>query len=210
MLDRVRARASPSNKRSTTAKLIHPQYLLKRVLNAAAARFAHEQNIQLQQFLLPVIAQRAVKSLQRDSLKFKSVPDQYQYHTFRPASVTKKIVELLRSQAFAHLLSFTVQKKVRLRSIVCRCYAHRDYTLLHDKNKELPGFDVLLDLTPRWDGRACGHHSYVHNGNELVRVDSAFNTLTIVRRPKNVLTFVKYANHHAGKDKRFVLEARFS
>ncbi len=187
--------------------IIHPQYLLKRVLDSAAERFAAGKSIQLQQFLLPKIAKVRIGALREHY-----VPDQYRRHEPRsvPAGI-KKIQNWLKSKEAAALISFIVKRPVRFKESCVCVYQHSDYTVRHDQNRELPGYDILLDLTPRWTDRACGHHSYVDSkGNEIVRIPSLFNSLSIVHRPNKVQAFVKYVNHHAGREKRIVLEARFA
>ncbi len=191
---------------------INPAYLLKHVLTDAGAQFAREGSIQLRQFLIPDVARRLSAALSRATSRAHVIPDQYRCH--EPNTLPRLARELQRVLAKTHeirsIVSTIVQKPVRFRDACVCVYAHGDYTLLHDKNREPPGYDIILDLTPRWDPRSCGYHSYVKDGDELVRVEPSFNTLTIVRRPASVRRFVKYVNHHAGKDKRIVIEARFA
>jgi hypothetical protein len=192
--------------------LINQQYRLKHVLLAAARQFARENSIQLGQFLQPAFFKKANTVLMRAPVREHYVPDQYRCHEPKQLpAVVKELLAWLQSKECAALVSTIVKKTVKLKESCCCVYAHGDYTLLHDKNKELPGYDVILDLTPHWDRRACGHNSYVRDdGAEVVRIPSAGNTLSIVRRPKELQRFVKYVNHHAGKDGRAVLLARFA
>ena len=191
--------------------LIHPQYVLKHVLYAAAERFNREKALQLQQFLLPDVFARTSHALLKVQSAVLTVPDQYRCRAPKrvPAS-TGELLRWLKSKEAAAIISTIVQKKVRCRIVGVCILAHGDYSLLHDKLKEPPGYDVILELTPRWDARACGHHSYVTDGKELVRVVPGANTLTIVHRPAGVRRFIKYVNHHAGKDRRLFLMARFA
>ncbi len=193
------------------AELIHPQYFLKHVLLAAAQQFAKNKSIQLHQFLLPETYKKAALPLQRAALREHYLPDQYHCHELKTIPmVVKQLQRWLKSKEAATLVSTLVQKKVSFKESCLCVYVHKDYTLLHDKNKEPPGYDVIIDLTTHWDQRACGHHSYVRNGQELVRVSPDPNTLAIVHRPAPVMKFVKYVNYHAGKDRRIALEARFA
>lgn len=196
-----------------TKYFINPQYLLRSVLDSAAAAFARTGSIQLRNFLIPDVAQTLAKQLSAVPLKQHYVPDQYRCH--EPARIPILAKKLQRVLATTHemrdIISAITKKKATFQESCLCAYTHGDYTLLHDKLKEPAGHDAIIDLTPHWDNRACGHHTYVdRNGNELVRASAAFNTLTIVKRPANVMKFVKYVNYHAGKDKRFVLEARFT
>lgn len=190
--------------------VINPQYFPESVRYNIAVQFQKEKSIQLKEFLLPHIATRTLRSVRNAPLSLNSVAGQNQFHAFKKIPLpAKTLLQFVRSQRFAQFVSSIAQKKVACKTASWRVFAHGDYTLLHDKNREPPGIDVILDLTPSWDGRACGHHSYVENGKGLVRIPPGFNTLAIVQRPKSVMKFVKYVNHHAGRNKRFVLEARF-
>lgn len=192
-------------------EIMHPQYRLRHVLNAASEQFAREKSIQLCRFLLPEMFQKTINALQGAALRVASIPDRYHHHVFsRLPPIASRLERFLHSKQCAGVVSSIVQEKVGCKSAEWRVYAHRDYSLLHDKNKEPCGYDVILDLSQKWNVRACGHHSYVRNGEELVRVVPSPNTLAIVFRPAGVLRFVKYVNHLAGSDKRFVLQARFA
>ena len=189
---------------------IHIQYFMDRVLDKASAQFRKEWSIQLHRFLQPEIYKKAI-ALARAPLKSQYVPDQYCYHTFKSTPViAKQLMRMVQSADFAAIISIIVGKKIRLRHAAWRVYQHGDYTVRHDKLKEPPGYDVLLDITQHWDERACGHHSFVQGGKEIVRISPMPNSLAIIKRPSHLQKFVKYANHHAGKDKRVVLEARFA
>jgi hypothetical protein len=196
-----------------TKYFINPQYFLRSVLQDAAAAFARTGSIQLHNFLIPDVAQTLAKQLSAVPLKQHYVPDQYRCH--EPARIPALAKQLQRVLATTHemrdIISAIVQKKTAFKESCLCAYARGDYTLLHDKLKEPAGYDVIIDLTPHWDNRACGHHSYVDGkGNEIARVPVMPNALAIVRRPASVMKFVKYVNHHAREDKRIVLEARFS
>lgn len=185
--------------------------MLRQVILNAAERFAKTRSIQLHQFLHPKTAAQASTALARVPLREHYLPDQYHCHEPRSLpDIARAVLQVMRSKACAAVISAIVRQKVRLKDSCLCVYTHRDYTVRHDLNREPPGFDVILDLTPRWDERACGHHSYVRDGQELVRVPAAFNTLAIVHRPEDVQKFVKYVNHHAGTDRRIVIEARFA
>jgi len=192
--------------------MIHPQYYLTSTVRAAARQFAKEGSIQLRQFLLPDAYKKAALPLQKAALREQYLPDQYHCHEPKKISAAvKQLQRWLKTKEAATIISAVIQKKVRYKESCLCVYTHRDYTVRHDKNTEPPGYDVLLDLTPRWNNRACGHHSYVDaDGNELVRIPVAGNTLAIISRPNGAQKFVKYVNHFAGKDRRVVLEARFA
>lgn len=186
---------------------ININYCREGILRSAAAQFKKDWSIQLHGFLQYAVARRISLS---GSLKHHYVPDQYSYHTFKLSSVAKNLEKFIRSADFAAIISAIVGKKVKIKHASWRGYTHGDYTVRHDKLPEPPGYDIVLDFTPRWDPRACGQHSFVQGGQEIIRIPPVFNSLTIVKRPKHVQKFVKYVNHRAGKDKRIVLEARFT
>jgi len=189
---------------------IHVQYFMGDVIDRAAIQFKKEKSIQLHQFLQFPVYKKA-SSLTNAVLRQISIPDQFSYHTFKNTpKIAKLLMQIVKSQGFADFISAIVDKKVKVKHAAWRIYAHKDYTVRHDKNKEPQGFDVLLEITPKWRNNACGHHSFVKNGKELVRIPPVPNTLSIINRPASVQKFVKYVNHHANKDKHIVLEARFA
>jgi hypothetical protein len=193
--------------------VINPVYLSHHALYDAAMRFAKERSIQLQQFLIPDVAKKLTAQLASAPLKEHYVPDQCRCH--EPKKIPALAKQLWRVLETTHemrkIISTIVQEKVRFRDACLCVYEHGDYTVRHDKNREPPGYDVIIDLTPRWDSRACGHHSYVDSGgNERVKVPPMFNALSIVHRPAKLQKFVKYVNHCAGDDRRIVFEARYA
>jgi len=192
--------------------IVHQQYALKNVLYAAATHFERGKSIQLQQFLRPEVFAQASRELLNANVRELYIPDRCRVHSPKKISAdVSGLVRWLRSKEAAELVSLIVDKQVRCKVIGIFIMTHGDYTVLHDQNQELFGYDVILDLTPDWDNRACGYHSYVDgNGAELVRVAPAMNALTIVKRDKNAMKFLKYVNHHAGNDKRIFLQARFA
>lgn len=191
--------------------LINPVYFTKHALVDASIQFAKERSIQLQNFLLPDVFAKASCDLSREKLDLLFVPDQERCQAPKrvPAS-SCLLLGWLKSKEAASLISTIVQKKVRCKIIGVLILVHGDYSLLHDKQKESPGYDVFIELTPHWDVRACGNHSYVKDGEELVRVVPVPNTFTIVHRPAGVQSFIKYVNHSAARDKRLILQARFA
>jgi hypothetical protein len=191
---------------------INPNYLLKHTLYSAAEHFAKDGSIQLHQFLIPAMAEKVRAAVSRASLVQEYAPDRYSFHEPKSVPIGKQLQNVLKAtHEIKDIISTIVQKQVKYQDSCWRVYQHKDYTLLHDKNKEQPGYDVIIDLTPDWDNRACGYHSYVDgNGTELVRVQPAMNALTIVKRDKNTMRFVKYVNHRAGNGRRIVLQARFA
>lgn len=196
-----------------TKYVINPVYLSHNALYGAAMQFAKEKSIQLRQFLIPDLAKALSGQLAKAPLKEHYVPDQYRCHGPKSAPALAKQLQrvLAKTHEMRKIVSTIVQEKVRFKDACICIYKHGDYTVRHDKNREPPGYDVIIDLTPRWDGRACGHHSYVDAaGSERVKVPPMFNTLAIVHRPAKLHKFVKYVNHNAGDDRRIVLEARYA
>jgi hypothetical protein len=196
-----------------TKYVINPKYLSDDVLKTAAKYFARENSLQLQQFLIPDVAQELGNALSKAPLKAQSIPDRFAYHEFtRLPAIAKQVGKIFATtHEIRKIISVITQKELTFEEAFWRAYTAGDYTLLHDENAAPPGYDVILDVTPRWDNRACGHHSYVDGrGNELARVPVVPNALAIIKKPATVLPFVKYVNHYAGKDRRIVLEARYA
>lgn len=79
-----------------------------------------------------------------------------------------------------------------------KSFRHRDYTILHDEEKQPAGFLAYLFLED-WNEEWGGNVVFMKDGEMLGRFTPSKNTLVIVRRKQGVKMFVQYVNHHAGR-----------
>ena len=81
-------------------------------------------------------------------------------------------------------------------------FEHGDYTVLYDDLKLSKGVAVVLDLV-NFDESWGGFTSFMKDAEELFRVVSKQNTLTIINQ-SGLRSFTKYVNHHARHPRIFL------
>jgi hypothetical protein len=127
-------------------------------------------------------------------------------HSYKVASLSQNIRGLINNKELLKFISFIINKKVRKINALCYSFKWKDYTLLHDKEKEKAGFDFILDFTEDWNEYAGGQILYTESKGEGLVVPAVGNSLLLVnRKNKHARKFVKYVNHHAGKNRRFLM-----
>ena len=92
-----------------------------------------------------------------------------------------------------------LQRKVKTTMLVIA--KKGDYTLIKDKDKAEQGYDAVLDLTKTWNASWGGEVVYQ---KEQMLVPVAYDSITIVKK-NNTKKYVKYVNHHARGERRFVI-----
>jgi hypothetical protein len=190
------------------ADWLNPAYLRPAAVAKAQAAFrAAEplQSIQLREFFQPRRAAALRACLEAQPVRRTLVPDR---HSYREGTVPAELAEFLRAPAFASLLRFITGSAAPAGAPVLRSFGHRDYTLMHDKALERPGTDLVLHFGPPWNPAWGGSLFYFAGGEELLSIPPTGNSLSLVRRPRGVRTFVKYVNHHAGRSRFWQVQAR--
>ena len=120
-------------------------------------------------------------------------------HSHSKASITLSDKELI------NFLSKITNKKIKKLSGQVLSFGWKDYTILHDTVKEKQSYDIIIDLTNSWQEDFGGNIIYVDGTGDYVKIPDRRNTLTIVKRKKNIRHFVKYVNNLAGRKKRNIL-----
>ncbi|XP_060796737.1 prolyl 3-hydroxylase OGFOD1 isoform X2 [Neoarius graeffei] len=81
-----------------------------------------------------------------------------------------------------------------------RRWSHGDYTLLHDSVKREFALDLLLHLgCTGWKAEFGGFTSYIAHDEdeELLTVYPEDNSLALIYRDRDTLSFIKHVNHHS-------------
>ena len=128
-------------------------------------------------------------------------------HLYNTAEIPKQILSFLNSKEFLSLIQSITNKKIRKVEGKILQLKWKCYSILNDKNKEHPGIDIILDFTDSWPQKANGEIIYTDTKNTSITIPSSPNTLTIIKRNKNVKKFIHYINNKAGTNKRYVLLA---
>lgn len=182
------------------ASLTNQVYLAEETITAMRDEFLKNGFIQLSDFLTQSFFSQCLASVQKSSFTKKYVPDRF---SFSEAKIPAEISKLLTSKQFADFVSSIVGKKLSLKNLKILSFSHKDYTLLHDNLKGYSGFDLVFDFNTI-DESCGGFTSYVRNGQEVVRIVPIANALTLIKRRKDMLSFVKYVNHRSEKSRIFI------
>lgn len=156
-------------------------------------------SVQLQQFFTEEFYEKIVSEVNGTPFQKAVQPLQYSYARADGPSGLHSFFSSLEWKDFWFSLT---GKKTDSPTLALYEFGWKDYTLLHDALVEKPGFDVIVDFTFDWNPDAGGAVRYVDGSGEFTTIACASNSLTIVRRNKNVQRFVQYVNHYAGMKRR--------
>ena len=167
-------------------------YLDGGVLKSAGNIFDKQnpRNIRLENFF-----QKAVFTLLQDkfynskfSLKFS--PYQHKYFIAR----SKEMDSFLKGRYFDLMAKKIIGLKKYKISWEIRKFTPGCYTLLHDTEKEKPGFDFIIDFS-KPGNYIGGHTTYLNESEELLILKPKPNTLTFIERSKGIMKYTKYFTH---------------
>ncbi|RUP23230.1 hypothetical protein BC936DRAFT_139034 [Jimgerdemannia flammicorona] len=187
---------------------IHSQYLAPTSFSNIRDIFLERSSIELQKFLRPEIYDQLLHEFDDGTAQWDPTPIGpafvRRYRRLRPAPPTSTLSRLhtfFTSSAFATFLTTVTNLRPTAHNSEVRCFAHGDYTLLHDHAIEREGLDVVFAM-PRvpgeeeagWDERWGGRTHYVADAENLLTMVPTANTLSVVLRDEGVQRFVKYVN----------------
>ena len=194
---------------NTLQNLINPDYLNNETIKRARASFLSNNflpNIQLQSFL----KENTLKSLQKEmkllSYSHSYKPDQHSYFT---ASTPESFISLLESKDFKELISGITG--IKIKDFFCEAlyFGHKNYTLLSDKDKIKESTAFFFDLND-WNIKFGGYNWLLNNQNENIIYHPKANSLLIVKQSNKLRSTIKYINHQAKDDKRFIIKGYFT
>lgn len=180
---------------------INPIYKKEESLMQIKKIWQEKQSIMLANFFTEASYKKKEKAVKNAVYKRESMPDQYSY-------ATKKEKELKRNKELLHFLAQVLQKKaVRIIGEMVQ-FSWKDYTTLHDKNKEKPCIDIIIDLTPEWDDRYGGAVVYSDGKGGYTKVFAQKNSLFLVQREQGIQKYIQYVNNLSRGKKRFLFLGR--
>ena len=99
-------------------------------------------------------------------------------------------------------------KKFKFKSGKIFLLKHEDYSLLTDRQNEINGFKLILNLR-KWNNAYGGYNCIIENDKEFFRTQGLPNCLSIIKTNSRMKSFVKYVNNLSGKNKRYFIELIF-
>lgn len=161
-------------------------------------------NIKLEKFLSLESYELFSRQSTKAKFKKKYLPDR---ESFSEAEIPEQLRKFILSPEFKGFISEVLGKKISIKSCSLRSFGWKDYSLLHDNELVEKGTDIILEFTNRWEEIWGGSTTYRSNGGEFRTLSVSDNTLFIIERKKGIRDFVKYVNHHAGKNRRVFVAA---
>lgn len=186
---------------NTLQNLINPDYLNRETIKQASKAF--DSNIQLQSFLKENIFKSLQKEMKLLSYSHNYQPDIYSYFS---ADVPELFLSLLESEEFKQLIQeITKTKLFNLTAEACY-FKHKNYTILNDKETIKNGISFFFDLDS-WNNEFGG--CTVFTKDNIIQ-QPIKNSLTLALQSKNQRNFIKYVNHQAKDNKRFIIKGYFT
>lgn len=184
---------------------INPYYLQQHILLQLPEAFTRDGIIQLISFLREDTSSRLKQQISAAPTIIQSLPDSYVYEE-TDLNLFPELVTFLYSPTGKRFIEFITSIPCKKATYGIKSFGHRHYTLLHDEEKGWQGVDLVLDLTAAWHDTWGGYTRYINAQETLFTIFPKANTLTLIRRTKDMHSFVKYVNASAGKHKRIFIE----
>lgn len=104
------------------------------------------------------------------------------------------------------LFSKFTKKKPKIKDLKIRRFGKGDYTLIHDDEKKKDEIKFYFMISGRWDSKVGGSLTYNIDDSQPLVFPIAFNCLNVITEGKGMHPFIKYINHHAGKESFILIE----
>jgi len=167
-------------------------YLDGGVLKSAGNIFniQNPRNIMLENFFQKAVFLLLQNKLTNSKFSLKFSPYQHKYFITR----SKEMDSFLKGRYFGLMVKKIVGLDKYKISYEIRKFAPGCYTLLHDKEKEKPGIDFIIDFS-KPDDYVGGYVTYLSESEELLILKPKPNTLTFIERNKGIMKYTKYFTH---------------
>ena len=189
--------------------LINEDYLNKDTIKRARASFLSNNllpNIQLQSFLKENVFKALEKEMKLLSYSHNYKPDQHSYFT---ADAPESFISLVESQEFKEFISEVTG--IQIKDVFCEAsyFTHKNYTLLSDKQIIKEGIAFYFDFN-NWNTEFGGYNWLLNNKEENIIYSPKVNSLLLVKQSNKLRSTIKYINHLAKANKRFIIKGFFT
>jgi Rps23 Pro-64 3,4-dihydroxylase Tpa1-like proline 4-hydroxylase len=87
-----------------------------------------------------------------------------------------------------------------------KSYTHKDFVILNDKRSQSEKLLFILDFSKDWNSEAGGRLVFTTKEEEVLYLEPSFNTLTLIKKEKELLMYLKYINNKSKKNKLVRME----
>ncbi len=183
--------------------MISPAYLTESTQQEIALAFKRNGFIRLDQFFEGRSYLAFSQPLWDASGKAIVIPDRHSYTLLPPSLASTPFM----TPSFKKFLSTLVGKKITTITLTVQRFGWKDYTLVHDDEVGKEELRFFFLISGKWEVERGGILTYLtQNGEgEPLFFPITGNSFCIIRQRKDMHSFVKYVNHHAGKEKFIVV-----
>ncbi len=138
--------------------------------------------------------------------KIAKIPDRYSYTMIDDITFEN----IFNGDKFKEFLGDVIGKKVGKINLKVKKFSWKDYTLVHDDEAGKEETRFFFIIAYKWENEFGGQIVYITEnglGNPLV-FPIVGNSFCIIRKRKDMHSFVKYVNNLAGKNSFVVVEGK--
>jgi hypothetical protein len=120
-------------------------------------------------------------------------------------------VEFFKGKDFLKFIEELTNFDLQIGQVSVRKYAHSDFILLNDYQKNDDCFDITFDIADQFSDKMGGTCVYTTQEEEILYLDPSKNILTVLYKSPSIKKYLKYINAKA-KDKqifRIEIKAEF-
>lgn len=185
--------------------MINKSYTDKEILVQIKDAFSENGFVRLESFINENEYGEISNKIECANSELKKVPDRYSYSLIDNIEVEGAF----NSNMFKEFLSKLIGKKIGKISLKVKRFGWKDYTLVHDDEAGKEENRFFFVIADRWNVEWGGQVVYLTKnglGSPLV-FPIAGNSFCIIRKKKDMHSFVKYVNNLAGKNSFVVVES---
>lgn len=189
-------------------------YLKEELQSQMRDAFFQNGTIQLTGFISQEKVDKLYEILKKLNFEKISIPDYISKNKLDLDEATKvevfEILEFFKSNDFKEFLENTFEIGIELENIEICKYKQGDYRILNDLYvKKEDKLDIIFDITKKWSKNSGGNLVYTTKEEELMILSPEYNTLSVIFRPSEIMSYLKYVNNKAKGNEIIRIEMSF-
>lgn len=183
--------------------MINQAYLTNAVIKQMKEAFASQGVLKLNDFFDNPFYLNFSQKLWKAESEHTEIPDKYSYNKINNGILRG----LFSDESFFELLNKILGKKAKKVEINIRKFGHKNYTLLHDEEIIDRDTEFFFIISGKWEANWGGNKVYSSGEGEALVFLPEGNVFCLINS-RNRQSFVKYINHHAGKESFILIEGK--
>ena len=122
-----------------------------------------------------------------------------------------ELIEMFKSKEWISYIEQITEFNLQFKKINVEKYQHKDFEILNDKAQREDRLQIIYDLTPKWKKEWGGYLTFTTQEEELLYLEPEYNTLNLIFKASELMTYLKYINNRAKDNKilRIIVEYDF-